>query len=325
MALPVFADVDTGIDDALALVYLLASDDADLVGLASTAGNVSADQVCRNNLCLLEVCGATGIPVSRGVARPLVAPLRTAEDTHGPTGLGYAELPTSDQGLTRYDAAEAWVRAARANPGTLVGLASGPLTNLALALRAEPALPTLLRRLVIVGGSFGVAPGDARADRNTAADPEAAAEVYCAWGRAARSNTIGTERLPLTCGLNVTELAMLTPEHLHRLPGSAANPLMAVVNNAVRFRFEVNVKRGLGNLAYLHDPLAAAVALDPGLIRTRPAAVEVAVTGTLEPGRTVAHWNEMPNAQVGVEVDAAEFLERFLERVGRFARRLGHS
>ena len=105
---PVFADVDTGIDDALALVFLLASSDADLIGLAATAGNVSVDQVCRNNLGLLRVCGRSGVPVSRGADQPLATPLRTAEDTHGPTGLGYAQLlAPAEQGPTEYDAAEA--------------------------------------------------------------------------------------------------------------------------------------------------------------------------------------------------------------------------
>lgn len=79
-----FADVDTGVDDAMALVYLLASPDADLVGIASTGGNVDVDQVCRNNLGLLELCRAGDIPVSRGAGEPLADTMRTAEDTHGP-------------------------------------------------------------------------------------------------------------------------------------------------------------------------------------------------------------------------------------------------
>lgn len=144
---PVFADVDTGVDDALGLIFLLASEDVEIVGIASTAGNVSVDHVCANNLGLLELCKAPQIPVSKGVAEPLSAALRTAEDTHGPTGLGYAALPDSTRTLTDYDAAEAWVQAARAHPGELVGLATGPLTNLALALRTEPELPKLLKRL----------------------------------------------------------------------------------------------------------------------------------------------------------------------------------
>ena len=86
--MPVFADVDTGVDDAMALVYLLASPEARLVGIASTAGNVGVQQVCENNLGLLALCRVTGIPVSKGAEQPLKAPLRTAEDTHGPRGLG---------------------------------------------------------------------------------------------------------------------------------------------------------------------------------------------------------------------------------------------
>src|SRR5690349_10405579 len=101
--MPVFADVDTGVDDAMALVYLLASPDAELVGIASTAGNVRVQQVCVNNLGLLELCGAPGIPVSKGSEQPLSAPLRTAEDTHGPEGLGYARLPATERQLTGHD------------------------------------------------------------------------------------------------------------------------------------------------------------------------------------------------------------------------------
>jgi purine nucleosidase len=151
---PVFADVDTGVDDAMALAYLFASADAELIGIASTAGNVPVQQVCENNLGLLELCRVDGVLVSKGSEQPVTAPLRTAEDTHGPQGLGYATLPSTERRLTGHDAAEAWVRAAHAHRGELIGVATGPLTNLALALRAEPALPALLRRLVIMGGAF---------------------------------------------------------------------------------------------------------------------------------------------------------------------------
>ena len=90
MPSPIFADVDTGVDDAMALVYLFASADAYLVGIASTGGNVAVQQVCENNLGLLELCGVADVPVSKGADEPLTGPMRTAEDTHGPQGLGYA-------------------------------------------------------------------------------------------------------------------------------------------------------------------------------------------------------------------------------------------
>ena len=333
MRVPVFADVDTGVDDAMALVYLLASADADVVGIASTGGNVDVDQVCRNNLGLLRLCGAAHIPVSRGAGRPLTAPMRTAEDTHGPAGLGYAELPAPGGGLTGYDAAQAWIRAARAHPGTLVGLVSGPMTNLALALRAEPALPGLLRRLVIMGGSFDYRGNTTPvAEWNVSVDPEAAAEVYAAFDS---PGGLAEDELPIVCGLNVTENAVMTPEIMQRLAQAAGstpeavNPLIRVLDDAMRFYFEFHAGQGEGYLAHLHDPLAAAVALDPGLIRTRAAAVAVELTGTLTRAMTIADWSRRwgrpPNARVGVEVDVTAFFERFIERVGPFARRLAHS
>lgn len=331
-----FADVDTGVDDALALVFLLASAEAELVGIASTGGNVDVDQVCRNNLGLLALCGAADIPVSRGAAAPLSAPMRTAEDTHGPAGLGYAELPPPQGRLTDYDAAQAWVQAARAHPGELIALACGPLTNLALAVRIEPALPTLLRRLVIMGGAFDYRGNTTPvAEWNVSVDPEAAAEVFGAWGRYADANGIAAERLPIVCGLNVTENAALTPQLLGRLADAAGstadtpNPLIRALADAVRFYFEFHDSQGEGYLAHVHDPFAAAVALDPTLMRTRPATVDVELTGTLTRGMTIAdwsrRWNREPNALVGVEVDAGVFFDRFIERVGPFARGLSHS
>ncbi|MFN8073340.1 MAG: nucleoside hydrolase [Mycobacterium sp.] len=340
MTLPVFADVDTGVDDAMALVYLLASDDAELVGVASTGGNVDVDQVCRNNLGLLQLCAAGHIPVSRGASQPLAAPMRTAEDTHGPAGLGYAELPSATGKLTDYDSAEAWIRAAHEHPGTLVGLVTGPLTNLALALRAETALPSLLRRLVIMGGSFEYRGNTTPvAEWNISVDPEAAAEVFDAWGRAPEPdgvlNEVSAERLPIVCGLNLTENVVMTPQIMQRLAtaaGSTAsdvNPLIRVLEDSMRFYFEFHEQQGEGYLAHLHDPLAAAVALDPALIRTRAATVGVELTGTLTRAMTIADWSgrwkRPPNARVGVEVDPAVFFDRFIQRVGPFARRCAHS
>ncbi|MDR3661126.1 MAG: nucleoside hydrolase [Mycobacterium sp.] len=344
---PVFADVDTGVDDAMALAYLLASADAELVGVASTAGNVPVDQVCANNIGLLRLCGVGPIPVSRGASGPLVAPLRTAEDTHGPQGLGYAELPgpgtAPETGgvLTEYDAAEAWIQAAREYPGELIGLVTGPLTNFALALRLEPSLPRLLRRLVIMGGAFDYRGNTTPVSEwNISVDPEAAAEVFAVWGAAWGLEPAA--HLPIVLGLNLTENIAMTPSLLSRLAASAggpsspmsvlddrgtrsrsANPLIRVLEDAMRFYFEFHFDQSEGYLAHLHDPLAAAVALDPDLVRYQQATVDVELLGTLTRGMTVAdwrgHWGRRPNAHIGVEVDPAAFFDRFIERVGAFA------
>jgi purine nucleosidase len=343
--MPVFVDVDTGVDDAMALVYLFASDDADVVGIASTAGNVPVQQVCRNNLALLQLCQITGVPVSKGSEQPVSAALRTAEDTHGPEGLGYARLPSTDRQVTAHDAAEAWVRAAHAYPGELVAIATGPLTNLALALRMEPALPTLLRRLVIMGGAFDYRGNTTPvAEWNISVDPEAAAEVFTVWNGAWGLEP--AKHIPIVLGLNLTEHVAMTPTILSRLaiaakssslPMSvlddrgtrsvASNPLICVLEDAMRFYFEFHFDQGEGYLAHLHDPLAAAVALDPDLVQYRPATVDVELTGTLTRGMTVAdwhrHWGREPNALIGVEVDPGAFFDRYIARVGPFAQRLG--
>lgn len=339
---PVFLDVDTGVDDAMALVYLFGSPDAELVGIASTAGNVPAHQVCQNNLALLEMCGITGVPVSMGSAIPLREPLRTAEDTHGPQGLGYARLPAPTTGHTTYDAAEAWVRAAHAHPGELIGVATGPLTNLALALRAEPALPRLLKRLVIMGGAFDYRGNTTPvAEWNVSVDPESVAEVFAGWSGA-------TDDLPIVLGLNLTENVAMTPEVLSELAvaagsssipmtvdderGSlsvASNPLIRVLEDAMRFYFEFHQDQGEGYLAHLHDPLAVAVALDTELVRYRAAPVDVELTGTLTRGMTIADWSRRwgrePNALIGVDVDPVAFFDRFTSRVGAFAKQLIYS
>ncbi|WP_082977611.1 nucleoside hydrolase [Mycolicibacter heraklionensis] len=366
MTLPVFADFDTGVDDAVALVYLLASPDAELVGIAATGGNVAVQQVCRNNLALLELCGATGVPVSKGAD----GPARTAENIHGPQGLGYAELPPGTGQLTGYDAAAAWVAAAREHPGQLIGLATGPLTNLALALRTEPALPTLLRRLVIMGGAFS-GERSGWAEFNIGFDPEAAAEVFTTWG------TVAPQRLPIVCGLDLTRHIAITPAIMARLSAPAdspvvqrgstqesrswdhrmnpvvqrgstqesrswdhrispvvqrgstqesrswdhrMSPVVRMLNDALRFYFEAHEAHGHGYLAYLHDPLAAAVALEPTLVTTRQAAVRVELAPGDARGRTVPDWDAaQPNALIGVGVDPAVFFDRFVQRVSAFA------
>jgi purine nucleosidase len=341
-ASPVFADVDTGVDDALALVYLLANPDADVVGIASTGGNVAVQQVCENNLGLLELCGAADIPVSKGADQPLGCPLRAPGKAHGPRGLGYAELPPSGRRLTSYDAATAWVHAAHTYPGELIGVATGPLTNLALALRAESALPTLLRRLVIMGGAYDYRGNTTPvAEWNISVDPEAAAEVFAVW-----SESSEPQQLPILCGLDLTQKVAMTPEILGKLASAAgstttamsardergtrsaaSNPVIRVIEDAMRFYFEAHHDGGHGYLAHLHDPLAAAVALDPQLVTTRAATVDVELTGTLTRGMTVVDWSgswgRKSNAQIGIDVDPAVFFDRFIELVGPFTHRLG--
>ncbi|WP_072691075.1 nucleoside hydrolase [Rhodococcus marinonascens] len=335
-------DVDTGIDDSLALLYLLASPEAEIVGIASTSGNVPSAQVAANNLNWLGVCDAPDIEVALGAHAPLVAPLRTTEDTHGPQGVGYAVLPDAGRVLSGRNAATMWAELVRARPGEITGLVTGPLTNLALAIREEPELPRLLRRLVVMGGAFNH-PGNTTptAEWNVSVDPEAAKEVFDAF------SGLPEGRRPVLCGLDVTETIEMKPHHVRRLAreagstpaeiispddgpevrSTASNQVIRHMSDAIRFYMDFHRTHDQGFLAHMHDPFAAAVALNPGLARTRPATVDVELHGRLTRGTTVAdwvgHWNRDPNVDIAVSTDPVVFFDDLIDRVGRFAKSVG--
>jgi purine nucleosidase len=181
-AVRLLLDTDTGVDDAVAILYALGAPGAELVALTGVAGNVGVDQVTRNNLALLALCGHERIEVARGARRPLLAAPLTAT-SHGPEGLGYARIPDARAEPSPRAAAQLIVSHVAGAAGELVLVATGPLTNIALALGLDPELPRRLRRLVIMGGAFhragNVTP---TAEFNIAADPEAAKIVLDAFG-----------------------------------------------------------------------------------------------------------------------------------------------
>ncbi len=334
-------DVDTGIDDSLALIYLLASEDAEILGISCTAGNVPARQVGINNLAWLELCGRSGIEVALGAEVPLLAPLMTTEETHGPQGIGYAELPAPQSKFSTRHATQLWIETARARPGEVTGLITGPLTNLALAIKLEPELPHLLKRIVVMGGAFNH-PGNTTpcSEWNVAVDPEAAKLVFDAF------SGLPPERQPVICPLDVTETIVMTPQHLARLAEAAgsspielpgpddakglrsqtSNPLVRQLIDAVRFYFEFHAEHEQGYISHLHDPFAAAVALSPGIAETREATVDVELTGTLSRGATIADWHGLwgrpSNAQIVTRTDPEAFFNELIRRVGDFARHI---
>jgi purine nucleosidase len=305
-------DVDTGVDDAIALMLAVARPDVELVAVTCCAGNVEAPQAAANTLAVLELCGAGDVEVAVGSEAPLVEPLRTAT-SHGPRGLGYAQPPAARASVSFWYGPDLIVEEARRRPGEVLLVATGPLTNVALALRREPALPQLLRRLVVMGGAFEH-PGNTTpvAEFNVWVDPEAASAVFGAFSSA-------RER-PLVAGLNVTDMTELRPEHVIQLGENTVGRLVA---DAVRVKFERN------GLAHMHDPLALALALDPTLGVTRPGAVDVELTGSLTRAMTVVDWDGLwgraTNADVAVEVDAQRFMDELVDQLVGLGRNVAGS
>ncbi|WP_336659121.1 nucleoside hydrolase [Leucobacter sp. USHLN153] len=305
-AIPLFLDCDPGIDDAIAIAYALCQSDVELVGIAASGGNVSTEQVVQNTLGWLELAGRSDLPVYRGSDLPLAgqdphvpeAPdgqslvgvgeladhgggavsgaggVEYAEVTHGDTGAGYAALPHPSFGVRDMSAAQAWVDAARAHPGELIGVVIGPSTNLALALEMEPDLPRLVKRLFVMGGAFNYR-GNTHptTEWNITYDPEAAARVFASFGAAL---AVGDAlHAPVIGPLEATEMVEMTPERLSRILSMTSEEALASASEsrrrwaavlhelgeALRFYFEFHEQDGHGYLAHTHDPYVMAAAI----------------------------------------------------------------
>ena len=345
--LPLILDVDTGIDDSLALLYAAASPDAEIVAATCVSGNVDARQVATNTQRVLELAGRRDVEVALGREIPLVRALETTPETHGPEGIGYAELPPPSRPLSYRHAVDIILETARERPGEVQLVTLGPLTNLAIAVLREPRLPALLRGYTLMGGAYGVAGNTTPTNEwNIHCDPEAAQIVFRAWA-AAREADPAIPR-PLALGLDVTEQARILPDDVVRLARAAgstpddsialahgedpmhatrsvaSNPVVRYVADALRFYFEFHARYDGFYGAFIHDPLAVAATLDRSLVTTEPWFVDVETQGELTTGMTVADRRHLtgkaPNLDVAVTTDVATFMDRLVERLGTLAR-----
>jgi purine nucleosidase len=315
---PLVLDVDTGIDDAFALLYALGRPEARLLGVSTVVGNVSLAAATRNTRAVLALCRRPEIPVWPGAASPLLGAASDASDIHGETGLGYAVLPETPA-LDADHAVDALIAASREHAGRLVLVATGPLTNIALAVARDPELPRRLARFVAMGGAFRDSGNvTAAAEFNIWHDPEAAEIVARAFAREGAAPAI-------LVGLDVTRKTVLTEPDLATLAQNlAAAPhgpaLTAFLSDAGRFYFELMQRRGRPRAIAMHDPLAVAVALDPSLVRTEAVPVVVETRGQHTRGQTLADFRGAPGRiGVALEVEAERFRADYLAAVSRLA------
>lgn len=314
MKLPLVLDCDPGVDDAMALYFALAHPGLDLLAVTTTFGNVSVAQATRNALYLCALAGRD-VPVCAGVATPLrKAPLQPDPEIHGADGLG--NLPHRQpvaHGPDERSAARCIVELAQAHPGQLTLVATGPLGNLAQALRLEPHLPQLLRQVVVMGGTI-TEPGNVSpvAESNIWHDPHAADIVFTAGFR-----------LTLV-GLDVTHRVAVPLALFERLAGQRHHPATEALLHAVRFYtdFHARIEPALAAhpACYGHDVLSLMALVRPALFVTQAGRVRVATEGLAE-GQTLMDrrehlaypqpgWEpEIPRIDVCLQVDAPGCLE----------------
>ncbi|HET6315907.1 MAG TPA: nucleoside hydrolase [Chloroflexota bacterium] len=300
-------DVDTGIDDALALAVAVRRPAIKLEAVLSVAGNVSLDLTTRNTLTVLDWLGAADVPVAAGAVGPLRGAVREASHWHGADGLGSAALPRSRR-TARDDGVGYLIERVLAEPGEITVVCVAPLTNLALAVQRAPEVVSAVREVVLMGGAAR-APGNSTpvAEFNIYADPEAADVVF-------------RQRWPLTMvGLDVTNRVLLT-RHDRDALASAGSPEAVLVREVTRRHFDV---LGVDAIA-LHDPLAVAVALEPDLATVVETEAAVETGGEHTRGQTVVdlrshrHTSILPGPtrRVCVDVDVARAREFFFTTLG---------
>ncbi|MGB3305635.1 MAG: nucleoside hydrolase [Thermomicrobiales bacterium] len=311
---PILFDCDPGVDDAMALLWGLAANHIEIVAIGTVWGNVSVDLTTENALRLLEIGNAPGVPVAAGARKPLLGPEPAfSADIHGEDGQGGTFLPPAVQRPSEESAAEQIIRLAHERPGELSLVAVGPLTNLAVALMADPSIASAYKQVVVMGGAFQV-PGNVTAtgEANIWHDPEAAQIVFEAgW--------------PLTIvGLDVTEQARVTETMLNELRdlGSPSGAHLQRISDGY-----LNIYAGRYGTSErqcpMHDALALGIAADPSLVRHAPSAkVDVELTGTLTRGSTIADlrsWASpnLANASVVLEADGERFVREWLATMRR--------
>lgn len=307
MATRIILDCDPGIDDALAIAFAHGHPGIDLVGITTVAGNVGLAKTTANALAVCEFIGAAGTRVTPGCTGPLLRPALDARQVHGDSGLGGAVLPPAAASPADGHAIDYLIETVRAAPGEITLVATGPLTNIALAVQREPRLADWVREFVIMGGSAGRGNVTPAAEYNIWADPEAAAAVF----RAGWTVTM--------LGLDVTLRTGANEAVLRRMGELGPLGTRLLLPALEQYR---SVREPGG--PPVHDVCAVAWVAEPDLFGLIPARVQVELAGHFTAGMTVTDFTATGevgsgNALVAMHIDVDKFWEVTLGTYARVA------
>lgn len=301
-------DLDTGIDDSLAIAYALGAPDVDLIGIMGSYGNVYVKEGAINALKILELLGHTDIPVFLGESHSSTTDhfdrMQVSADIHGENGIGQVELPEPTRSIETESAIDFLIEAAHKYGKDLTLVPTGPMTNLAAALKKDPSIANEIGNMTFMGGALTL-PGNVTvvAEANINQDPQAADAVL-------------TSPLHSTMvGLDVTLRTLLTRKETQQwrdLGTNAGEKFADIVDYYIDAYRQFN--DNLGGCA-LHDPLAVGVSLDPSFVTTIDLNMRVK-SGKEDWGRTIGdenRLNEPTNVKVAVQVDKDRYLKTFMD------------
>lgn len=310
----IIIDTDPGIDDSLAILLALASPEIQLEGLTVVHGNSSMEQGAINALSILELAGASHVPVAEGCELPLVQPSLLAPETHGNTGLGYAKLPGPQGRPIAQHGCDFLIEQIMSNPGEITLVAIGPLTNVALAIRQEPRIVGAVKELFIMGGALRHEGNTTPlAEFNTFVDPHAAHIVY-------------HSGMPITLTpLDVTYQCVLLAEDVERIQ-EVASGIPPFIADATRFYMEFHDEYQGIQGCVINDPLTLALTFAPELCDYEEQYVDVDISGGVSMGKTFADFykatGKPANMRVALGVRPRDFMDLFVERMQTLSRSL---
>ncbi|HEV7129435.1 MAG TPA: nucleoside hydrolase [Ktedonobacterales bacterium] len=302
-------DCDPGHDDAIAILLAAHAPALRLEAITTVAGNQTVEKTTRNALRVCTLAGIRSVPIARGMDRPLVRAQRVAADIHGESGLDGPSLPEPDLQLAPIHAVDLLIELLLASAGDLTVVATGPLTNIATAIRREPRIVPKIQRIVLMGGSMGLGNTTPAAEFNIYVDPEAAHIVFSCG-------------CPVTMlGLDVTHQAQATPRVRKRIR-ALNTPVARLVDDLLEF-FAHTYREVFGFTAPpLHDPCAVAHVIDPTLLRHQPMRVDVELRGEWTTGRTVCDRygvsGRPSNAEVGLAIDVPRFWDLLIATLATY-------
>jgi len=302
----IILDCDPGHDDAIAILLAAHHPDIDLLAITTVAGNQSLDKTTLNALKVCSLANIRDVPVARGMDRPLVRPARHAANIHGESGMDGPDIPEPDIEPVAQHGVDLLIDLLMNSDGDITIVPTGPLTNIATAIRREPAILPRIKAISLMGGAIGVGNRMPAAEFNIWADPEAAAIVFDC-GR------------PLTMSpLEVTHQALATGEVLDRL--RAANRPVASFAADLLIFFGGTYRNVFGFPAPpVHDPCAVAAVIDPDILQAHTIRVEIETEGEWTSGRTVCDiygvLGKEPNVRVGYALDVPRFWEMLISTI----------
>lgn len=302
----IILDVDTGIDDAFAILYAVESKKLDILGITGVNGNVPIDYVMKNTRKILKFMGREDIRTYRGASRPLMTEAHHEFQVHGSDGIGNAldHISVEPEEPTMF-APDFMIEQAEKHQGDITLIMVGPLTNLALAVRKEPRLVEWVNEVVIMGGLVsraGMGNKLPNSEFNIFADAEAAKIVF--------HSGLNVKMV----GLDVTHKTFLTRERMEDLKGTKYYDFL--VESSEVFRGFSKKRYRIDGCA-LHDPLTIGVVIDPSIVETARHFVEVETNSELNYGQTICDfrnlWNKEPNLEVCLDVEHEKFIDMFID------------